>query len=140
MKAGTHKKAGTHRKENETMKKVIVIMIMVMVALTATAAPVSAATTDKGLVKAYCMKHYKKAPKYVKEGSRAIRNHKGKMIVEVVKSKSLGGKWGKTKDGYKIRYNKKVKKGKKVTSYLIYSPRNNAPDGIVAVVDNKKIK
>lgn len=139
MKAGTHKKAGTHRKENETMKKAIVIIIMVMVALTATAAPVSAATTDKGLVKAYCMKKYHKAPKYVKEGSKAVLKHKGKMIVEIVKSTSKGT-WGKTKDGYAIRYSKKVKKGKKVTSYLIYSPRNNAPDGIVAVVDNKRIK
>lgn len=122
------------------MKKTTIIIIMVMVALTATATPVNAATTDKGLVKNYCMKKYKKAPRYVREGSNEVYRHKGKMIVEIITSKSLGGKTGKTKHGYTIRYNTKVKKGKTVTSYLIYSPKSNATDDVVAVVDNKKIR
>lgn len=121
------------------MKRAIIILAIIALAFTATTAPASAATTDKGLVKAYCMKKYHKTPKYVKEGSAHVKHHKGKMIVEIVKTKSCG-KYGKTKDGYKIKYNKTVKKGKTVTSYLIYNPRNNAPDDVVAVVDNKKIR
>ena len=96
--------------------------------------------TDRGIVKSYCMKRFKMTPKYVKYGSKAIKHHKGKMVVEIVKSKSLGGKWGKTKDGCRIKYNKKVKKGKVVTSYLIYNPRSNGIDDVVAVVDNKVIR
>lgn len=120
-------------------RKVIIIATMAVIAVS-TAAPVSAATTDKGLVKAYCVKCFQKSPIYVKSGSAAIENHQGKMIVEVVKSKSLGGKYGKTKDGYRVKYTKRVKRGKTITSYLIYDPRTNNPDDIAAVVDNKRIK
>ncbi len=121
------------------MKKLIIALLIATLALAATTAPASAATTDKGLVKAYCMKTYKKAPKYVKEGSAQVKHHKGKMIVEVVKTKSCG-KYGKTRDGYKIKYNKTVKKGQTVNVYLVYNPRNNAPDDITAVICNKKIR
>ena len=96
--------------------------------------------TDREMVNAFCVKHFKKSPKYVKYGSKAVKHHKGKMIVEVVKTKSLGGKWGKTKDGYRLKYNKTVRKGKVVTSYLIYSPKSNSIDAVVAVVDNRMIR
>lgn len=96
--------------------------------------------SDRKLVKSYCMEHFKKSPRYVKYGSRAVKHHKGKMIVEVVKSKSLGNKWGKTKDGCRIKYNKKVKRGKMVVSYLIYNPRSNGIDDVIAVIDNKVIR
>ena len=39
-----------------------------------------------------------------------------------------------------MSYNKRVKKGKKVTVYAIYNPGNNAEDDVIAVVDNKRIR
>ena len=39
-----------------------------------------------------------------------------------------------------IKYNKKVKKGKRVISYCIYSPYNNYCDGVDFVVDNKMVR
>ena len=62
------------------------------------------------------------------------------VYVETVKSTSDGGRHGHTSDGYYIKYNAKVKKGTKVTSYLIYNPKTKYIDDVVAVVDNKKIR
>ena len=123
------------------MRRVLVIIIAVLIALTATAAPASAKTTDRAIVKAYCMKTYHKPPRYFKAGSKAITHRAGKkyIVVEVIRTTSRG-KWGKTKDGYRVAYNKRVKRGKKVTVYAIYSPGNNAEDDVVAVVDNKRIR
>ena len=123
------------------MKRVITIILAGIIAITATAAPASAGTTDKGIVKAYCMREYHKPPKYVKAGSKAILHRTGKkyIVVEVIQTRSKG-KWGKTKDGYRVSYNKRVKKGKKVTVYAIYNPGNNAEDDVIAVVDNKRIR
>ena len=70
-----------------------------------------------------------------------ITNRKSnkKIHVEHVKTKSKG-KYGVDKNGYVVGYNKKVKKNKKVDSYLIYNPKTNAEDDIIAVVDNGKIR
>lgn len=125
------------------MKKTIIALIIAALALTATTAPASAATTDKGLVKAYCQKKYTDyRVKYVKAGAKILKHRKGKktVFVEIVKTTAKGGKTGKTKDGYTIKYNKKAKKGQKITVYLIYNPKNNAPDDVKAVVTQKKIR
>lgn len=122
------------------MKKIILLLLVIVITF-GLASPASAKSkpSNKSLVKKYCVTYYHKSPKYVKENSKAIFKHKGKMIVEVVLTTSKG-KYGVTKKGYHIRYNKKVKKGKKVTSYLIYNPKTNAIDDVVAVVDNNKIR
>ena len=121
------------------MRKLLLLMVVV-IAMAMVTSPADAATTDKGLVKSYCTKYFGMTPKYVKCGSKVLNHHKGKMLVEVVKTKSIGKGWGKTSKGLKVRYNKKVKKGRKVTSYLIYDPRTNAPDAVIAVVDCKKLR
>lgn len=97
--------------------------------------------TDKKIVRQYCEKHYDGMKvRFLKNPSyKTITTRKGTVIVEIIKSKSRG-RYGYTRDGSYIRYNKKVKKNKTVTSYLIYNPDNNAEDDIVAVVDNKKIR
>lgn len=96
-------------------------------------------TTNKGLVKAYCKKHYKtRAIKYT--NYKPYRKSAKYVYVETVKSVSDGGRHGHTSDGYYIKYNAKVKKGTKVTSYLIYNPKTKYIDDVVAVVDNKKIR
>lgn len=97
------------------------------------------ATTNKGPVKAYCKKHYKtRTIKYT--NYKPYRKSTKYVYVETVKSVSDGGRHGHTKDGYYIQYNAKVKKGTKVTSYLIYNPKTKYIDDVVAVVDNKKIR
>ena len=125
------------------MKRAIIVLAIIALAFTATTAPASAATTDKGLVKSYCAKHYKGfSVKYVKEGAKVLDHRKGKkaVYIEAVKTKAKGGKIGKTKDGYTVKYNKKAKKGKKITVYMIYSPKTNAPDAVEAIVTQKKIR
>ena len=119
------------------MKKIIIIFLAALIPMSIPT-PVSAKVTNKETVKEFCMMKYNMMPVYVKENSSMIKHHKGKMIVEVVKSTSKG-KYGKTKRGYKIPYCKKTKKGKKVTSYIIYSPKSNAVDDIVAYVDHSYI-
>ena len=127
------------------MKKLIIVMLAVAIAAT-TAAPAMAGTkTNKQLVKTYCKEHYKGYKvKLVKSRDLSFQDlttRKGSkiVIVEVIKSKSRGT-YGVTAQGWRLNYNKKVKKGKKVTSYLIYSPHSNAEDDVVAVVDNRRIR
>lgn len=96
--------------------------------------------TDKQIVKSYCMTHYSSCKIVYTKHVPTIRTNKHKVYVEIVKSVSIGNKWGKDKDGYIIKYNVNVKKGKHVKSYLIYNPKNNSIDDVVAVVDNKKIR
>ena len=85
-----------------------------------------------------------------KQSGRYILNRKGKpyILVEKVVSKSDGTGhrnlsdygWYSTKTkgtNYIIGYNKRVKRGKTVTSYIIYDPNSNEPDEILWVVDNK---
>lgn len=75
---------------------------------------------------------------------KIICHRKGKpyVLVEKVISKSDGTGYGwyntKTKGTrYITGYNKRVKKGKQVVSYIIYDPKSNEPDEILWVVDNK---
>ena len=98
--------------------------------------------TSKKLAINYCKKYYKKYKvKFVKY-NHVPKNRKSKKVIyiEVVNTISKGGKIGKTKDNYTIKYNKSVKKGKKVAVYLVYNPKNNSCDDVVAVACNNKIR
>lgn len=110
-------------------------------------------TSDKQLVQKYCTAHYPKMKiKYfTKWNEKTIthRTNKNIVYVQIEKSISSGKKdsrngryWGYVKGQryYKTWYNKKVKKGKTVTSYYIYNPYTNYTDDIIAVIDNKKIR
>lgn len=121
----------------------ILIIIMVILNILGLFCIAHAGVTDKKLVKDYCVKHY---PKYkivyfTKWNEKKILHRKGKKIVYVEKSYSYSHGWyGLSKEGYYTCYNKKVKEGKKVTTYCIYNPYTNYVDDIVAVVDNKMIR
>ncbi len=65
---------------------------------------------------------------------------RGKVIVQIVKSKATAATHGKTAAGDIIEYNAPVKKGKSVTSYLIYNPATGFDDDVIAVVDNGKVR
>lgn len=127
------------------MKKILVVVmaIVVMVSFSCEVSCAKSKVTDWRLVKSYCSKHYK-GYKVKKVGlfDKRIDNRKGKKIVYVEKviSISNGHKGGIIKGKWYIAYNKKVKKGKKVISYVIYNPHTNYCDDIVAVVDNKMIR
>lgn len=70
-----------------------------------------------------------------------LRKRRRRNIVYVAKWVSFSrGRKGVTRDGKRIRYNKKVKRGKKVFSYLIYDPRTGKEDNVAAVVDNGRIR
>lgn len=112
------------------------------------------ANTNKDLSVAttYISRHYPGYKvRFVPEGkpnTMKLRTRKGKRIVyvEILKSRAKGnlkGKrrsWGITAKGSYITYNRRVKIGKRVTSYCIWNPNSNYSDDVVAVVDNGFIR
>lgn len=109
---------------------------------------IKAKSKNKQLVNNYIVRNYDLKAykiKYIKSTrltNKMIRERATKHIIyiEICKSVSSGGK-SDTQDGkYYVAYNKKVRKGKKVTSYCIWNPCTNYCDDITAVVDNGKIR
>jgi hypothetical protein len=99
--------------------------------------------SDRQIVREYCHKHYKGYTiRYFTKWNDKVMSHRAnRKIVYVEKMVSYSkDKYGYTKDAYYIKYNKRVKKGKKVISYCIYNPKNNSCDDVVAVVDNKILR
>ena len=77
----------------------------------------------------------KLTPKMIRE--RAVKHT---IYVEIIKSISAGGKHGTYGKNYYIAYNKRVRKGKKVTSYCVWNPCNSYCDDVEAIADNGKIR
>ena len=98
--------------------------------------------TDRQLVKRYCKKHFRGYKiKFVDGNKFNFQKRKSKRFVYVERIVSRSkGRYGLTADGGYIRYNMKVKRGKRVVSYAIWNPRNNIEDDVVAVVDNGIIR
>jgi len=126
------------------MKNVIRVLIMIMVLCFAVPISVEAksAKTDYQIAKTLVKSTHKpmKLVKYNSKKSNFIISHrKGKnyIVVEKIVSTSRGNKSGLTSDGYYIAYNKKVPKGRLVTSYIIYAPNSNEFDEVLWVVDNE---
>jgi hypothetical protein len=73
---------------------------------------------------------------------KKIDKRKGKKTVYIEKliSKSKGNYGYTIKGHYYIKYNRKVKKGNKVVSYLLWNPYTNYIDDVVAVADCKMIR
>lgn len=102
---------------------------------------------DLYLTYRYIEENYKGCSiKFIKEGKQwqniKLKTRKGKHVVyiEIIKSVSRV-RWGRTtKYGCYIKYNKPVRKGKKVTSYCIYNPNTNYYDDVTAVIDNGMIR
>ncbi len=134
------------------MKRIIGLTLIIVFVFSCSAC-FAKSSSDKKVVQKYCSAHYPKMKvKYFTKWNDRVMYHranKGVVYVEVEKSISSGKKdprngkyWGYVKGQhyYKNWYNKKVKKGKIVTSYYIYNPYTNWEDDIVAVVDNKMIR
>lgn len=135
-----------------SMRRALFILTAIMMF---TLNPVSVkANTNKDLSVAttYISRHYPGYKvRFVPEGkpnTMKLRTRKGKRVVyvEVLKSRAKGnlkGKrrsWGITAKGSYITYNRRVKIGKRVTSYCIWNPNTNYTDDVVAVVDNGFIR
>ena len=78
---------------------------------------------------------------------RVINNRAWKpyIVVEKIISVSAGDGYGwyKTKGStreYIIGYNKVIKKGESVTSYVIWNPKTDICDDVLYVVDNQKYR
>ena len=109
---------------------------------------IKAKSKNKQLINDYLINNYDLRAfkvKYIKSNKltekmierRAI-NHT--IYVEIEKSVSVGGKRGLIDGKYTIAYNKRVSKGKKVTSYCVWNPCTSYCDDVVAVADNGKIR
>lgn len=84
------------------MKKILVVIVMVVIAVVFTTGTASAKTNDYQLAKNW------------------TKNHGGDYTIEKVITVAKGGYKGKVKGTkWTVKYPKKVKKGKKVTVYMI---------------------
>lgn len=135
-----------------SMRRALFILAAIMM-FTLNPVTVKANTNkDLSVATTYISRHYPGYKvRFVPEGKPnmiKLRTRKGKRIVyvEVLKSNARGnlqGKrrsWGITTKGSYITYNRRVKKGKRVTSYCIWNPNSNYTDDVVAVVDNGFIR
>ena len=124
------------------MKKAILIILTVLLLVTPMTANASAKPTNRQIVNALCTK-YNKPVRIVDHNSKQAdyivlhRKNRPYIVVEKLVTTSNGKKGGYDKHGCYTAYNKKVKKGKKVTTYIIYNPKSNECDDILWVVDNQ---
>ncbi len=106
------------------MKRTIVIIAIIIVMGMIT--PCNAKTSDLTKAKTWACSHYKGKVVRVVDFGKVPECSKGTVYIAKVKTVSKGGKVGKIKGTkYKVRYPKKVRKGKKVNVYWIYSPYGN---------------
>lgn len=126
---------------NPLLIPIIIIAIFMFVADCTTV--FGASVNNETLAKEYAKHNYPncKIVMLKKYDANKIENRADKNIVYIEKFVSYSkGKYGYSKNGYYVKYNKRVKKGKKVVSYFIYNPYTNYSDDVVAVVDNHKIR
>ena len=119
------------------------IILFIIILLLSCVPTFASSPSNYEIAKTYAKTHYVncKVVKLNKYNAKKIEHRKGKNIVYIEKFVSYSkGKYGYSKEGYYVKYNKRVKKGKKVTSYFIYNPYTNYSDDVVAVVDNHKIR
>ena len=119
------------------------ILVAIMLIIADSTIVYGASTTNTHLAREYAKHNYPncKIVMLKQYDANKIENRANKNIVYIEKFISYSkGKYGYSKDGYYVKYNKKVKKGKKVVSYFIYNPHTNYFDDVVAVVDNHKIR
>lgn len=129
------------------MKNIIRIIVLVIIMLLCCVDVHAESPSNWQIAKSICRKQYniKKVKLvygcYSKKASNIILHRKNKNYVVIEKFVSYSrGRYGFDKHGHYIKYNKYVKKGKRVVSYCIYSPYNNYCDGVDFVVDNKMVR
>lgn len=126
---------------NKELVRTIIAIIVVLAFAFGNMSIANASTkSDLSLAKSWAKSHYNTTIKVVNE-CKVPSNRNGICYIEKVQTKSKGGYNGRTiKGNYSVKYPKKVKKGKKVTIYLVYNPNSNYSDDVVAMVCLGKIK
>lgn len=126
--------------DKTTIKTIIIVIIVALFAFCNMSIANASTKSDKTLAKNWAKSHYSQPIKFVSQG-KVPKNRKGIVYIEKLKTKSDGKHNGHTIKGhYYVSYPKKVKRGRKVTMYLIYNPYTNYCDDVVAVVCLKKVK
>ena len=125
------------------MYRIIGIVFVICIMFVAIAIPCNAQTKSNEQIALdycanYCINYDAKIVSYNHVPQN--RTNKKYVYIEKIKTKSIGKKWGKTKDGYLVKYCKPVKKGRTETVYLVYNPKTNACDDIICFVSNKCAK
>ena len=131
------------------MKRIMLLMIVASMVLSGIViCEAKSEKTDWQIAKELCRNFGYKKIKIIETNKitdrelwTIIENRKSRKVIYVEKVISVsdgnGHGWYDTPDGkYIIGYNKKVKKGRRVTSYVIYNPKNNDPEGYLYIVDN----
>jgi uncharacterized protein YcnI len=126
---------------NKELVRTIIAIIVVLAFAFGNMSIANASTkSDLSLAKSWAKSHYNTTIKVVNE-YKVPSNRNGICYIEKVQTKSKGGYNGRTiKGNYSVKYPKKVKKGKKVTIYLVYNPNSNYNDDVVAMVCLGKVK
>lgn len=142
------------------MKKTLALLLAFGLLLSCFAVRVEAKTVEKTtrtnwqIAKELCRKQGYNRIKLIDENNmtdekfwRVLDNRKGKPYIVVSKvlsvSDGTGYGWYSTKTkgtNYIIGYNKKIPKGKRVRSYVIWNPNSNECDDILYVVDSLKYR
>ena len=125
------------------MNKRVLLMSVVLIICVGLCSSCAAKSSDKQLAKQWAKTHFPGYKiEFVGECSSKVIDRAGKHVVyiEALRSTSQGGYDGLTKKGYYVKYTKKVKKGKKSTSYSVWNPYTNYCDDVVAFVDHGKIR
>ena len=129
------------KQRNPFLIPVILILIFVFIADFSPA--FGATSSNYDLVKSYCKTNYPnhKVVVFTKWNEQKMSHRANKKVVYVEKFISYSkGKYGYSKKGEYVTYNKKVKKSTKVISYFIYNPYTNYCDDVIAVIDNHRIR
>lgn len=125
-------------------KRIITIMTAIIILFTINVNVASAKSkpvNNQTIAVKYCKKHYKNYKVKIVNEYKVPKYRKSKRIIYVERVKSISrGKYGITKDGYYIGYNKPVKKNKRHVVYLVYNPKSNYTDDVVAVISNGKVR
>ena len=140
------------------MKRLIILFFTVAMVIscftfTVEAKEKTTANTNWGITKQLCRRLGYKKIKLVDENKETeesfwaiVDSRKNKPYIVVTKTVSVsdgkGHGWYKTKDGnkYIIGYNKRVPRGKRVTSYCIWNPKTDYCDDVLYVVDNRTFR
>lgn len=126
--------------KREIVQKIIAIIIVLLFACVNTSFANASTKSDLSLAKTWAKSHYSEPIKVV-SFSKVPSNRIGTVYIETLKTKSKGGTKGVIiGTNWCVKYPKKIKKGKKITVYLIYNPNNNACDDVVAMVCCGKVK
>lgn len=134
------------KRECKTIKRVITIMLLLTMSIVLNTNTVNASSyntgykINKSVAVKYCKRHYKNYK--IKIVNKIPKNRKSDKIIyiERIKTVSKGKYIGKTKNNYIVKYCKPVKENRIHYVYMIYNPKTNSHDDIIAFISNGKIK